>query len=235
MTEHGALDSVTTILFDIDGTLVRGANAHHACMARAASEHGLTLRFEHDDERVSVNGHAVTGWLDAQVFRFCALPHECSDAELAAIMSRYAAAYEALPEPLGALVPGASEVLAELAARSMNLRLTTGNAHRIARRKLASMGIDDYFDFDPSLGFGDVHADRTAMVAAALGADVPPHHAVVVGDTPYDMEAAMAVGAIGVGVRTGSADEQTLARAGASHVITSVADLQHLLGHERSR
>lgn len=220
---------VTSVLFDIDGTLARGANAHHACMARAALQFGLPLHFTHQEETVTVNGRPVTGWLDAQVFRFCALPDGLTEEELSSIMTVYADEYDATTEPLGALVPGAHELLHLLAQQGLDVALTTGNAHRIARRKLTAMGIDHHFEFSPHLGFGDLHADRTAMVKAALGSGTDPARAVVVGDTPYDMTAAAAVGSIGVGVLTGSADEATLISAGAVHVIASVADLGALL------
>lgn len=226
------LDHAAAVLFDIDGTLVRGANAHHACMSRAAQDHGLTLVFAHAGESVIVNGQAVTGWLDAQVFRACALPHHLTDAETTAIMTDYAAYYEATSGPLGSLVPSAAELLDLLSESPLDIALTTGNAHRVARRKLASMGVDHHFDFAPGLGFGDVHVDRTAMVRAALGDRWDPRSVVIVGDTAYDMDAAAAVGAVGVGVLTGSADEAALREAGASHVIPSVADLGALLGIE---
>lgn len=224
-----SLAHVTTVLFDIDGTLARGANAHHACMAHAARSHGFDLVFAHQGETVTANGHPVTGWLDAQVFRACALPHELTEAELASLMTTYCEEYEATTQFLGTLVPGAAQTLDLLAQSGIAVALATGNAHRVARRKLAAMGVDHHFTFAPHLGFGDMHADRTAMVRAAMGTGVRPECVAVVGDTPYDMAAAAAVGAAGVGVLTGSADEATLFAAGASFVMVSVAELGVLL------
>ena len=130
----------------------------------------------------------------------------------------------------GALIRAESSVR-ELSGKGVNVAvaLATGNAHRVARRKLAAMGVDHHFTFAPHLGFGDMHADRTAMVRAAMGTGVRPECVAVVGDTPYDMAAAAAVGAAGVGVLTGSADEATLFAAGASFVMVSVAELGVLL------
>lgn len=221
---------VSAVLLDIDGTMAIGANAHHACMSQAAARHGFQLDFTHDGETVSINGRPVTGWLDAQCFRWAA-GRALDDTELASIMSAYGDHYERLPDQsCGRLIPGTDEVLRRLHGAGIALALTTGNAHRIARRKLTALGIADFFVFDPDLGFGDRHADRASMVRAALPIGHRPPQAAVVGDTVHDMSAAASLGAIGIGVLTGAADEATLREAGATYVLSSIADLPSLLG-----
>ncbi len=47
---------------------------------------------------------------------------------------------------------------------------------------------------------------------------------MVVGDTPRDIEAALANRAVAVGVTSGKFSEEDLRRAGADHVLDSLAD-----------
>ena len=62
-----------------------------------------------------------------------------------------------------------------------------------------------------------VHGPEKAAVLARIGA------AVYAGDTPADMAAAAAAGALGVGVPTGSFTAAALAQAGAGVVLGSLA------------
>ena len=54
---------------------------------------------------------------------------------------------------------------------------------------------------------------------------VKPDAAMVVGDTPYDVEAALKAGVAAIGLTSGSFDERQLKDAGAIAVFCSVADL----------
>ena len=51
-----------------------------------------------------------------------------------------------------------------------------------------------------------------------------PDQVYVVGDTPRDIAAAKAAGAVSVGVATGTYSTQELAAAGATHVLRSLED-----------
>ena len=60
--------------------------------------------------------------------------------------------------------------------------------------------------------------EKAAHLHAGLSAD----EVFVVGDTPLDIAAAHATGAVSVGVATGKYDEAELASAGAKHVLASL-------------
>jgi phosphoglycolate phosphatase len=80
------------------------------------------------------------------------------------------------------------------------------------RPSLAAVGMT------PDEVFAHVHGPEKAAVLARIGA------AVYVGDTPADMTAGLAGGAVAVGVATGSFGPQDLAAAGAQVVFGSLAD-----------
>jgi phosphoglycolate phosphatase-like HAD superfamily hydrolase len=76
-----------------------------------------------------------------------------------------------------------------------------------------------------------VHAkpDPDLFLAAAAALDVDIAHAVVVGDSVWDLLAARRAGALGVGLLSGGYGQEELERAGAYRVYEEPADmLRHL-------
>lgn len=63
-----------------------------------------------------------------------------------------------------------------------------------------------------------------ARAARILACPVDPQRVLVVGDTPKDIDAAHAVGAVAVGVASGHYDESELAEAGAAYVLGSLRE-----------
>ncbi|WP_181439652.1 HAD family hydrolase [Curtobacterium sp. MCBD17_032] len=193
----------TTVLWDIDGTLVRNAaspgNLYHLALERALGrdlpllvghQHGRTdagiivehVRAHHleDDLVPTVSGHLR----DLSEER-----HRSGDRRTPA--------------------PGAIDLVRRFASLGWRNGLLTGNSAHRARIKLLGAGFDvDAFDWDHSY-FGDEQVERsgvTALAAAALGGT----RAVIVGDTPRDGEAADAVGIPFLAVATGVYDVDAL-------------------------
>jgi phosphoglycolate phosphatase-like HAD superfamily hydrolase len=127
-------------------------------------------------------------------------------------------------------LPGAAEAIASLAAAGIRQSVLTGNIRPMAVLKLARAGLRDHLDLDAG-AYGDVHEIRSELVTAArraagqvFGADFPGAATVLVGDTPLDVEAALATGARVVAVATGSYDAAELAAAGAHVVLPDLTD-----------
>lgn len=130
---------------------------------------------------------------------------------------------------VGTALPGAAEVLADLAGRGGVVQsLVTGNLPEIAHHKLASFGLHTHLDFDIG-GYGTVSAHRPDLVAKAVELAAGKHgtapgEVVVIGDTPHDVAAALACGATAVGVATGRHDRAALAESGAHVVLSDLSD-----------
>ncbi len=129
-------------------------------------------------------------------------------------------------------VAGAGPLLARLAADGFALGLVTGNIRACAYLKLASVGFDRYFGFG---GFGDRHARREHIARAALaaaqaaGVECAADAVCLVGDTPCDVAAGVALGLPVIGVATGKYDAAALRTAGAALAVTDFADADGLL------
>ena len=121
--------------------------------------------------------------------------------------------------------PAALEATAALAARGALQGLLTGNEERCARLKLRSAGFAaERFTFG---AFGHEHADREQL--ARLAATRRPGRHVVIGDTPRDIQAARAIGALAIAVCTGFAERRALVDAGPDHVLDDLSALLALL------
>lgn len=213
------------ILFDIDGTLIRaGTEVHRASFAHAyRAIYGLEL---------SLDGVAAAGRTDTWLL------HEAlrrGGVDEGTALRSMSAAFDAMCEYVdrelgdlrGKVLPGVAECLRELHANDALLGLLTGNLERIAHAKMRAAGLDGYFDMG---AFGEESAWRPDLVPVALrkaaersGAMIDPRAAVVVGDTPFDIEAGKVHGVKTCGVATGVIGSEELLAAEPDLVLESLA------------
>jgi phosphoglycolate phosphatase len=131
-------------------------------------------------------------------------------------------------------LPGAAEAMAALArlgdGHGVVQSLLTGNIRPLAEVKLGPLGLTEHLDLDTG-AYGSTHEVRAELVhlarrnaSRAYRADFGGEATVIVGDTPLDVEAALATGARAVGVATGGFTVGELAAAGAHAVLPDLAD-----------
>jgi phosphoglycolate phosphatase-like HAD superfamily hydrolase len=201
------------VLFDVDGTLV---------LTGSAGARALTTTFGrlygHQD---ALAGVAIAGRTDRAIVRDAlqAVGREVTDDEIARLRAAY---LEDLLAELSRPTEAPIGVLPGIAA-----------LERGAAIKLGHFGLWERFPFG---AFGDDHEERRALVPVALDRAagtgrprVPAEQAVVVGDTPLDVDCAHAHRARAVAVATGPFDRGTLEEAGADLVVDSLADTSAVL------
>jgi phosphoglycolate phosphatase-like HAD superfamily hydrolase len=202
-----ARQSPVVLLWDIDGTLLRGRTAALAAwQAAVQAELNAEIAWEALD---------TSGATDVSIaLQICAQ----AGRETTAITSLLACYVEELAirlqdDPAIAL-PNAREVLAHVAAGSdyANL-LLTGNLRRAAQVKLSSCGLAE---FCQDGAFGESGPERNQVAAAARrlvsetwGDTVP---LLIIGDTPRDIAAARFIGAAVLAVASGNHTLESLAR-----------------------
>jgi phosphoglycolate phosphatase len=218
------------LLFDIDGTLVRSRPlTHQRAMARAAIEvFGLPPETDEASIRAVEPWGKTDRWILRELLEARGLSAPSPD-DLARWESAACAVYEEIEdgEPSDDDRRTAA-LLSRLRDAGHDLALVTGNLEPIARRKLARRGLNEYFPAGQG-GFGSDAEDRAELVRLARERAGSPPAAVLVGDTPYDVQAAVRGGARAVGVANERFSREELVDAGADAVIDDLRELEALL------
>lgn len=214
----------TVLLFDIDGTLVSTGGAGRRSIERAFIEHTGTA---------AVLDFSFAGMTDRAIVRL-GLSQAGRTADAAAIAAVLASYLRALEEEVAAapqfvVHEGVTEALAAAAGWAGHVMgLGTGNVRDGARVKLGRAGLYDRFTFG---GFGCDAEDRAELLrtgaergAAMLGAPRAECRVVVIGDTPKDVAAALAIGAEAIGVGTGPYSAENLIACGATRAFRHLGE-----------
>jgi phosphoglycolate phosphatase len=132
----------------------------------------------------------------------------------------------------GTLMPGVREVLDRLGEDpSVVQTLVTGNVPEVARAKVAAFGLTGAFDLAVG-GYGTDDSVRATLVRRSLERAEAKYaerfRPVVIGDTVHDVAAALANGALAVGVATGRTPMADLEEAGADNVLADLSDLDRV-------
>jgi phosphoglycolate phosphatase len=210
--------SMPIVLWDIDGTLVRGKGGRVSVAAYMRA-----LQRASGIERDLVYPKNSAGMTDSGIALEVLLAAAIAEADAHALLPRFGATYlaeleetrEALQEDL-LVLPGVREILQRLYELGVTQSLLTGNLKPVARLKLGLVGLDRHIDFD--LGaYGSDHHDRTRLVPivrqrlqARDGHAAVTPEIVVVGDTPRDIACARAGGVPVVAVATGNFKREEL-------------------------
>jgi len=201
MSRH-APSSPVTVLFDVDGTLVDSNDAHAHAWVAAFADHGVTVEFAHVRRCIGMGGDklmpAVSGIQETsargaaisrrrgEIFKQQFLPHlepfRDADRLVLAVTHRGHAAVAASSAQADEL----HALLAIAGAASLMNAATSSD------------------DADESKPAPDI------IQAAMRRAGTSPERVVMIGDTPYDLEAAQRAGIAMIAFRCGGWDDPSL-------------------------
>jgi len=215
--------TVRLAVFDCDGTLVDGQAAICAAMAEGFAEAGLAAPDPHAVRRI------VGLSLPSAIARLA--PGEAPEAQARVVAAYKQAFFRArerglLHEPLFA---GIADLLARLRGGGWTLGVATGKSDRGLTACLAMHGVSGLF---ATLQTADRHPSKPhpAMLETAMAeAGARAADTVMIGDTAYDVEMALAAGVRAIGVAWGYHEPAELLAAGAEAVAVTPAHLGELL------
>lgn len=210
------------LLFDIDQTLIRTAGAGRLAMDRALED---VLGIPEVSKGILFDGRTDYG-----IFLEALGRH--SDAPASLLPGMQAAYLRYLPDALqqkgGIVLDGVPELLDALDAEGAAMGVATGNMRDGAAAKLGYFGLWERFRGG---GFGDHVLVRSELIVAGIediarehDIEPDPANAIVLGDTPLDVEAALSAGATAFGVATGRFSVDELLAAGAHHAVADLTD-----------
>lgn len=206
------------VLFDVDGTLVDSAHLICATMDRAFATLGLPAP-PHAATRAIVGLSLPQAMAD--------LAPDLSEADRARLVAAYKDGFTLERDAAPAtLYPGIAALLDGLAARDdLLLGVATGKSRKGLDHLIAAHGWERLFltrqtaDTNPS-------KPHPCMIHAALAeTGAQAARTLMVGDTRFDMQMAVAAGVRGLGVGWGYHAADTLAGAGAARVLGDAAAL----------
>ena len=205
-------------LLDVDGTLI-DANYHHAlAWYRAFRRSGITLPLWRIHRHVGMGGDQLVPALVGD-----ATDHRVGDQVREARADEYA-------RLIGEVAPleGARELMLDLRERGLTVVLASSSPQREIDRYLDLLdarGVADCWTTDDDVESTKPEPDLVRAALDKAGAE----EGVMVGDTPWDIEAARRAGLETVCVITGGFSEQELRDAGAAAVFESVEELRRRL------
>ena len=211
-----------TLLFDIDGTLIDSNGAHAQAWVEALREHGVDTTF--DDVR------PLIGMGGDKLLPSVARVDEASAQGRSITQLKNQIFGELLPtlQP----TPGARPLLSYLRGQHVNLVIATSADDREVTALLAQAGIEDLI---PQRATKDdveeSKPDPDIVHAAMVHSNARVEHTALIGDTPYDIEAAGRAGIRAIALRCGGywTDRSLHGAAGVFD------DPQALLAHWRDR
>lgn len=213
----------TAILFDVDGCLISTGGAG------TRSWRGAFQALY--DIPADIGEFTEAGMTDPEVGSLTferVIGRKPSDREMARLLGAY---LERLDEEVRRsqgyrVMPGVETLLPRLVTAGILLGIVSGALEAAAHTKLARGGLNRFFCFG---GYGSDSRDRGTLTRVAIeragrihGHTLDAGRVLVVGDTPRDIDAAHAAGAVAVGVATGKYSVEQLRAAKADFTLPTL-------------
>jgi HAD superfamily hydrolase (TIGR01509 family) len=209
---------VPAFLFDLDGTLIDSVYQNVIAWRNALAKMSIDLSVWRIHRRIGMSGGLFVAALLRETGR------SLSEDDIEALQQDHAAEYLAQIDSVRPL-PGAAQLLAALSAIGVRWAIATSGREVMARRALPMLGLPDDAPMVTRNMVRHAKPDPDLFLAAAALLGVDPWHAMVVGDSVWDLLAARRAGALGIGLLSGGYGREELERAGAYRVYADPADL----------
>ncbi len=215
------------VIFDLDGTLVDTVALRIEAWLAVFAEEGIPAARPRVSALIGSDGRRLARVVAAEAGM------SLDDARAEAIDARAGTLYEGLnvdPRPL----PGARDATAVLDRAGIPWAIGTSSRREQVAASVAALHLTRPPVIVDGTTVRQAKPDPELLLLAADELGVPATAAWYVGDSTFDMEAAVAAGMHAIGVTTGAVDAATLRVAGASEVLASLVSFPDCLRRGRS-
>jgi phosphoglycolate phosphatase-like HAD superfamily hydrolase len=208
---------ISSAIFDIDGTLVDSVDFHAAAWQRAFAKFGIAVGYDAVRRQIGKGGDQLMPvFMSKADVRKRGKPLEQYRGEL--FKREYLPRVRAFPNVRDLFIRVRGD-RKRIALASSAKQDEIGTYKRIA-------GIEDLVQTETSSDDADRSKPHPDIFEAALQRlAVPTANAVVIGDSPYDAEAAQKIGLRTIGLLCGGFAEEDLRAAGATEIYRDPANL----------
>jgi HAD superfamily hydrolase (TIGR01509 family) len=209
------MGKLAAVLFDVDGTLVDSNDAHARAWVQAFSEHGVEVPFSAVRQRIGMGGDKLMPEVSGI---------EEASPQGSAIATRRKAIFREQFLPTLRPFPDADRLVAAIKARGLTAVAASSAKREELEPLLKIAGAESLMDETTSSDDADASKPDPDIVHAALGrARAAAGEALMIGDTPYDIDAARRAGVGAIAFRCGGWSDADLA--GAIAVYDGPSDL----------
>jgi len=215
---------IGAILFDVDGTLIDSNDLHAAAWREAFLHFGHDLDLQRIREQIGKGGDNLIPTLLPQ------LDEEAQDEVDGFRSDLFKQDYLPRVTPF----PGVRELFERIVADGKKIVLASSAKGAEVKFHLGVLGVADLVTATTSADDVEHSKPCPDIFAAALGKVAPlgADQALVVGDSPFDVQAAKRLGIRVIGVRSGGFPDSVLLESGADQLFDGPEDL--LRGYQSS-
>ncbi len=221
--ELAALPLPDAVLFDLDGTLIDTVETRIVAWLEALAEAGTPTTRERLAPLIGLDGRRLA----REIAALAGSPID--DARAEEIDHRSGELYERrnrAPRPL----PGVRELVAAIEAGGRRWAIATSSRKAQVATSVAALGLGAEPTIVDASNVEHAKPEPDLLLLAARQLGVDPGRCWYVGDSTWDMVAAVAAGMIAIGVTAGAAvDDAALRGAGAAAVIGRLDELAEAL------
>lgn len=207
---------VQAVILDVDGTLVLSNDAHAQAWVDAFAEYGYKISFDKVRPLIGMGGDQIVPKMVPGLTEDEGDGKKIADRRAELIIERYG--------PKLAPTKGARELVQHMKNAGLKLIIASSATTPELDVLLKAGLVDDLLDEATTSSDAEASKPEPDIVEAALSKiNVQPQQAVMIGDTPYDIQSAKAAGVGIIAVRCGGFDDSQLE--GALAIYDHPADL----------
>ena len=219
MADSGFDDRLSTLFFDLDGTLIDSEIGITRCVAHALQALGEPVP----------DAAALRRWIGPPL-RSSFMPLLGDARRVEQAVAHYRERFEDVGWQEHRVYDGIAELIASLAARGHRLAVVTAKNEPHAERIVAHLPFGHHFETIVGAGMDTSRAEKTELIAEAMSRlSLTPDDCVMIGDRHMDIDGARAHGMRGLGVLWGFGGEQELRDAGAHALLRHPGELAGVL------
>jgi HAD superfamily hydrolase (TIGR01549 family) len=203
-----------SILFDIDGTLVDSTYHHAMAWFRAFAEHDVVIPIYRLHRAIGMGGDKLVAHVAGDD-----LEERIGDDLRAGWREAYAEVVDDVPA-----LPGAVDLVRTLARSGYQVALASSGDPEFSERTVERLGLGSDVSVLTTSADAEESKPEPDLLHATLQ-QLDADRAVLIGDTPYDVESAEKAGLACLTVLSGGFGRDELEGAGAAAVVADVGEL----------